>query len=663
MSFLGEIRRRNVFRVAVAYTAIAWALIQIADIVYPAFELAPWVMQASLVMAAVGFVVTVVLAWIYELTPEGIKRTEDAPAGQRTPRLAGRKLDFVIIGVLVLGLAFVVVDQYVIEEGISSARRSIAVLPFENRSSEEEDEYFAGGMHDELLTRLAKIGSLKVISRTSVLEYRDSPKNMRQIGEELGVATILEGGVQRAGDDIRINVQLIDAQTDEHIWAEVYDRELTAANIFAIQREMAFSIAGTLQATLLPEEVARLNDVPTNNMRAWNFYLSGNDYYNRPNDRANQPLAVQQYERAVAEDPGFALAWAGLSGAHSSIYLYGVDASESRLELARNAVERALELGPNLPEAHLAYARYHARNRDLGAALEEFAIAEQGLSGTPGIFQQQALIQRRLGDIDGSVANIERALELDPRNTDTLYQQVVNFMGTGRYAEAREYLDRMLEIAPELVLVRWHQVRISILENGDVTQARAAARRVPGAVEFGYSAALYDRDYETALEYLDKWNTEIVSAANSFSPIASYRGVIHRLAGNADLAVEGFTTARAQIESALESNPNDARIVLALGEALVGIGEVEEGLRTANRAMEILPVSRDAVTGAAITVQAVVRVFAPAGDFDAVIQHLDAYLSGPFAFWSIEGLLPDPRLDGVRDDPRFQALVETYRRQ
>ena len=426
---------------------------------------------------------------------------------------------------------------------------------------------------------------------------------------------------------------------------------------------MAFSIAGTLQATLLPEEVARLNDVPTNNMRAWNFYLSGNDYYNRPNDRASQPLAVQQYERAVAEDPSFALAWAGLSGAHSSIYLYGVDPSESRLELARNAVERALELDPNLPEAHLAYARYHARTRDLGAALEEFAIAEQGLSGTPEIFQQQALIQRRLGDIDGSVANIERALELDPRNTDTLYQQVVNFMGTGRYAEAREYLGRMLEITPDSVVARYMQVRISILGNGDVTQARAAARRLPGAAELGYSAALYDRDYETALEYLDKWNTEIFSAANSFSPIASYRGVIHRLAGNAELAVEGFTTARAQIESALGSNPNDARIILALGEALVGIGEVEEGLRTANRAMEILPVSRDAVTGGHIVVDSVLRVFAPAGDFDAVTQHLDAYLSGPFAFWSIEGLLPDPRLDGVRDDPRFQALVEKYRRQ
>jgi len=472
--------------------------------------------------------------------------------------------------------------------------------------------------------------------------------------------------VQRVGDDIRINVQLIDAQTDEHIWAEVYDRELSAANIFAIQREMAFSIAETLEATLLPAEVVRLNDVPTSNTRAWNFYVSGNDYYNRPDDRANQPFAVQQYERAVAEDPNFAVAWAALSGAHSSMYFYGVDASESRLERARNAVERALELDPNLPEAHLAYARYHLRVRDLGAALEEFAIAEQGLSGTPDIFQQQALIQRRLGDIDGSVANIERAIELDPRNTDTLYQQVVNFIGTGRYSEGREYLDRILEITPDSPLVRGLQVLIPYMESGDVTVARTVAQRsppVPSRHSLGYLAALYERDYQTALGYLDDWDVEIDSSVNQFSPKASYSGIIHRLAGDLESAAEAFATARAQIEGALETNPNDARIVLALGEALVGLGEFEQGIRLGHRAMEILPASRDAVTGAIITLHAAVRIFAPAGDSDAVIQNLDAYFAGSFGFMAIEGVLPDPRLDGVRDDPRFQALVEKYRRQ
>lgn len=368
-SVWAELKRRNVVKVAVAYTIVAWLMIEVASTILPIFEVPPWLLQAFTLFIILGFPVALVFAWAFELTPEGIKKETDVDRSESITERTGRKLDFVIIGLLLAAVLFLIVDNYVLidmaeqrtetasahsDEAVTVTGRSIAVLPFQNLSTDPENATFADGIHDDLLTQLAKISSLKVISRTSVLEYRNSPKNMRQIGQELGVATILEGGVRRAGDTIRFNVQLIDAETDGHLWVETYDRQLTAENVFAIQREMATSIAEALQTTLSPAETARLAEVPTQNLEAYNFYLSGNDYIKRPDNLTAYSLAAQQYQRAVVEDPDFALAWAALARSHAGVYFFRVDASDSRREAARQAIERAFSLDANLPEAHLA---------------------------------------------------------------------------------------------------------------------------------------------------------------------------------------------------------------------------------------------------------------------------------------------------------------------
>ena len=288
-----ELSRRNVFKVAVAYGIVAWLLVQIIVSVEAPLNLPDWTDTLIIILLAVGFVVALLLAWAYELTPEGVKKTKSVPLAESISRVTGRKLDFAIIGLLLLAVGFMFVDNYVLEEPAETPaaaavqepaapdqaaavadRLSIAALPFENESAAEENaEFFANGIHDEVLIRLAKIGALKVMSRTSVMEYRETNKSMREIGEELGVATLLEGRVQRAGDMVRINVALIDAATDENIWAEIYNRELTAENIFAIQAEMAISIAAALEQTLSPEQTAQLNERPTESTRAYEVCL------------------------------------------------------------------------------------------------------------------------------------------------------------------------------------------------------------------------------------------------------------------------------------------------------------------------------------------------------------------------------------------------------
>lgn len=681
-SIWAELKRRNVVRIAVAYAVVAWLLIEVAATILPIFEAPQWLLQAFTLFVILGFPVALVLAWAYELTPEGVKREKNVDRSQSITPRTGRKLDFVIIGLLAVTVVFLIVDNYVFTgtyeqraesaasqsvEVAAASDRSIAVLPFENLSPDAENAFFADGIHDDLLTQLAKISTLKVISRTSVLEYRDRRKNMRQIGQELGVATILDGGVRRAGDTIRFNARLIDAETDAHLWADSYDRQLTAENVFAIQREMATAIADALQATLSPEESARLAEVPTQNLSAYNFYLSGNDYIRRPDNLTAYSLAAQQYRRALDEDPDFALAWAALARAHSGVYFFRVDPSDSRREAAREAIERAFMLDPELPEAHLAmgYYRYHVF-RDYPAALEEFAIAAAGMPGNSTVYLAQAYIYRRLGEFERSAASLERAIELDPRNLEQLWIQSYNYRMLRNYADAERYLDRALEIAPDNVDAWVSRVQIPVFRDGDVTLARSAAANPPFNLGdwrqwFGWLAALYARDYETALDYLDDWEIEVFNTIDAFSPTASHYGITYRLAGRPDQAEEQFRLAKAQIEAALVKDPEDPRLLVALGEVLAGLGEHDVAIDAARKAMALLPKSQDALSGSEIQINAIVRVLAPAGEAGTAIELLDDYLAAPGQF-CIEGLLPDPRLDPIRDDPRFVALVEKYQR-
>ena len=488
---------------------------------------------------------------------------------------------------------------------------------------------------------------------------------MREIGEELDVATILEGDVQRAGDAVRINVQLIDAETDEHLWAEIYQRQLTAENMFAIQNEMATAIASALQATLSPQEIARLEEVPTRNTRAYELYLSALE---EVQDVARR---TELYGQAVAFDPQFALAWAGLSSAHGLMRNVLYDRTESRLSASLAAVQRALELDPDLPEAHLAMANYHynERNsvRDYELALNELAIAEQGmpLDATPLNLRSQ--IFRRLGQWEQAEETIAQAFVLDPRNVRQQYNRGQNYHAVRDYAQADQYFARALELNPEFGQACAWRSQIPWHRDGDVTDMKAAYENPPfdlGDERYwlGWNAAIYERDYPKALMVLEGWESDEFTDQYTYALKTSLHGVTYQLAGQLGQAEVQFQSARGELEELLEGGIEDSRIYISLGEAMAALGEREGAISSARQAMEITPTSVDKFWGPIFQLDAVVRVFIPAGDYEAAIEELTRYFSSP-GRWSIEGLARDPRLDPISDDPRFIALVEKYRRQ
>jgi len=459
-SVWGELKRRNVVRVAIAYAIVSWLLLQVADVILDNIESTTWVFQATLLLLIIGFPVAIIFAWAFELTPEGLKKEKDVGRSESVTHLTGRKLDFVIIGVLSIAVVVFAVERFAsVEQTPSSSlstddRRSIAVLPLDNLSPDPENAFFADGIHDDLLTQLAKIGSLKVVSRTSVLEYRDSPKNMREIGRELGVATLLEGGVRRVGNSVRINVQLIDAKTDEHLWAETYDRELTAENIFAIQREIATSIAGELQVTLSRDEVARIGLLPTQSTIAYDLYVRGRFFWSQRTEEGFN-RALEYLNQAIEEDPNFALAYAGVA----SIYvlmgheLFSWSHPKDSYPKAQAAARRALELDDTLAEAHSvlgdALLRY---DWDFISADREHqrAIALNPNYGTGHQWYSHYLLP--MGREKESLAHSLRALELDPLNLIINLHLGWHYFYVGEYELAIEQLQQTLELSPNFVV-------------------------------------------------------------------------------------------------------------------------------------------------------------------------------------------------------------------
>src|ERR1700756_3133268 len=442
--FFEEVQRRKVYRVAAAYIIAAGFIIQIGSAVFPAWELPNWAFRLVVVLLLIGFPIALILAWAYDVTPQGI-RTTPTPT---TPGSHRRRNVIMLIGI---GVIISAGAGFFLLPGVSARKidKSIAVLPFQNLSDEKENAYFADGIQDDILTNLSKIGDLKVISRMSVMSYRgDGARNAREIGKALGVAALLEGSVRRAGNRVRVNVQLINANNDEHIWAEDYDRDLT--DVFAIQTDLAQKIASSLQAKLSANEKERLDRRPTQNSDAYLLFIQAHDYANRPDHFRDTSLKAEDlFQQAIKLDPKFAAAFAGLSMVQSWIY-HSFDPLPARREKARTAANEALRLQPDLPEAHLALGfSYYYGDRDYERALAEFEIAKRGLPNEAQAYMAIGAIQRRQGRWVESTANLEKAAELDPKNSLVLLNLGYNYMATRNFEAADKIFDRGIEAAPE----------------------------------------------------------------------------------------------------------------------------------------------------------------------------------------------------------------------
>jgi len=441
----------------------AWLLIQVTETIFPLFGFGDTPARLVVIVLAIGFIPSLVLSWVFEITPEGLKKDADVDSDKSIIQTTGRKLDRIILVVLALALGYFAFDKFVLDpvedeqiaesarqEGLTAAltksfgNRSIAVLPFENRSNREEDQFFTDGIHDDLLTTIAKIGSMKVISRTSVMEYKDTIKKIPQIAQELGVANILEGGIQRSGNLVRINVQLIDAATDEHLWAEIYNRELTAENLFAVQSEITRIIADALQAELSTDEQERIDARPTDNLLAYDAYMRGRQLMATRNS-ADLILAIEEFNKATSLDPLFALAWVGVADSNMS-----GNRSGDRLGIVEQAVKNALAIDSDLGEAYASLARIHAYYERKGEAETAFkkaielspnyATAYHRYSSFLGIYPLRMQEQ---------VALARKAAELDPRSSSMSLNLGQKYLNQGLYTLAEGQFKKVIELDPD----------------------------------------------------------------------------------------------------------------------------------------------------------------------------------------------------------------------
>src|SRR5881296_2269264 len=453
-NFFTELKRRNVYKVAVAYAVAGWALSQGIAQVFPVFDVPNWVIRSIVVLIIIGLPIALVLAWMFEITPQGIKRTEIADA---MPGTAGQKkhtwIYVVVIGGLVsIGLFFLgrySAGSRAVSTG-SISNKSIAVLPFDNLSRDPDNAYFAEGVQDEILTRLAKVADLKVISRTSTQHFKSAPANLPEIAKQLGVAHILEGSVQKSGEQVRVNVQLIKAANDSHLWADTFDRKLT--DIFSVESDVAKAVADQLRAKLTGQEEQVIAAKPTDNPEAYDAYLRGLAYTLKTSNSPANTLAAQKYLReAVRLDPKFALAWALLSYVDALGYRStDLQPTVALREEARQAAETALTLQPNLGEAVLAKGYYHnSCLRDYDTAVRYFEQARQLLPNSSRIPESLAYVARRKGQWDRSESYFNEAERLDPRNVNLLFQHALCYRALRRFPEVLRKLDQVPDITPD----------------------------------------------------------------------------------------------------------------------------------------------------------------------------------------------------------------------
>jgi len=696
--FFAELKRRHVWRVAVAYAIAGWLVVQIATQVFPFFDIPNWAVRLVVIAIAIGFPLALAFAWVYELTPEGIRRTEPAESPGARPehehRSTGQKLNIIIVVVLVFAVAFLGWRLYALRQSsttqaasvaLASAAtaapapsaqaapsvpaKSIAVLPFENLSNDKDNEYFVAGMQDLILTKLADIGDLKVISRTSTMQYGSRPASLKDIGQQLGVARILEGSVQKSGNQVLINVQLIDAGSDSHLWAQAYTRTLD--NVFGVEGEVAGQIATALNAKLSPAQSAQLAVAPTTNKVALDLYLRAEFLANKGNinyDSSQFRPAIPLYRQAIEQDPGFALAYARVSWVESALAWFGgggLDVKQLNVD-ARNDAEQALKLAPEVSASQLAlgYSDYYGRG-DYAGALKAFAATLALKPNDAGALAAQGYVQRRQGRFDDSIASLQKAFALDPRNSALVYEVGSTCMLANRFPEAHEWFQRALTIDPDNRNAKTYDANAIAYGTGDIPRALKAMQGDDPFLKLQRVNLLtYERQFGEALALLGS----VPDTPDNFPPALNgpktqQQASLYRLMGDETHARPLFAQSLPVLRSQLPmlAGINVATQWELIGYAQIGSGQTAAGLDAISKSLQVLDNIHDQVYGPGIMLT-VAQYYAQARRPDLAVPMLAKALPAPGIGnqYAPPLLWLDPMWDPIRPDPGFQALLTQY---
>ena len=667
-SFFSELKRRNVYKVAITYAVVAWLLVQVGSILFPTFEVPSWVMKVYVTAIAVGFPVALVMAWAFELTPQGLKRTEVADAAQEHSARGGWIAVIVITTALSLGLFLLgryTASQAAPRERGVATQRSVAVLPFENLSDDKSNAYFATGIQDEILTRLARLNELKVISRTSTAQYQSKPANPGEIGKQLGVAHLLEGSVQKVGEQVRLNVQLINAQNDAHVWADTYDRKLT--DIFAVETEIAKSIAEQLQARLTGHEQEALALKPTSNPEAYDAYLRGLAAESE-SLLTVYPFqkAISFYKRAIKLDPDFAIAWARLSRMYSLLY----GSFGDRLGDAKGALERAQALQPNAPETLLALGYYQNDElREYEHARKTFLRVATLLPGNSEVPASLASIARRQGQWDKVTDYSEQALVLDPRNPELLVRVAFNYGDQRQFEIARSFLDRALQIRPDDVETKaakaaMYQAQDKLTEADKYLAEVNALTPSYEAVGAKVTQLRLERKNDEAVQLLKTRIGQFEFGSYIEEAVFGYfLAFAQHVAGNKAAAQATAAQTRDRLVQLTREQPDNDWLAVILSQTYAIAGDKNAAWKEAERVKRITSSLADVAVGPfADENMAVVATLS--GEKSRAIELLSHLARISYSGWlygypvTPAALRLDPIWDPLRGDPAFQKLCQ-----
>jgi TolB-like protein/Flp pilus assembly protein TadD len=673
-SFFSELKRRNVYKVAITYALVAWLLVQVGSILLPTFEVPAWVMKVFVTAVAAGFPIALVMAWAFELTPQGIKRTEAANAAQEHSASGGWIAIIVITAALSLGLFLpgrYTANHAAPRQNASPARteaatqKSVAVLPFENLSEDKSNAYFATGIQDEILTRLAKLNELKVISRTSAAQYQSKPGNPGEIAKQLGVAHLLEGSVQKVGEQVRVNVQLINAQNDAHIWADTYDRKLT--DIFAVETEIAKSIAEQLQAKLTGHEQEALALKPTSNPQAYDAYLRGLTAESE-SLLSVYPLqkAISFYKRAVKFDPDFAIAWARLSRMYSLLYSSFGD----RLGDAKGALERAQALQPNAPETLLALAYYQNDElREYEHARETFLRVAKLLPGNSEVPASLASIARREGQWNKVTDYSKQALMLDPRNPELLVRVAFNYGDQRQFEMARSLLDRALQIRSDDVEIKaakaaMYQAQDKLTEADKYLAEVNALTPSYEAVGAKVTQLRLERKNDEAVQLLKtrvgqfQFDSEVEEAVFGY-----FLALAQHVAGDNVAAQATAAQTRDRLVRLTREQPDNDWLAVILSQIYAISGDKDAAWKEADRVKRITSSLADVAVGP-FADENIAVVATLSGEKSRAIELLSHLAHISYSGWlygypvTPAALRLDPIWDPLRGDPAFRKLCQ-----
>ena len=673
-SFFSELKRRNVYKVAVAYAVVGWVIAQIATQIFPFLEIPNWIVRLVIVLIAIGFPIALVIAWAFEATPQGIKHTEDVDPAAASPAPKKNAWIYVVVIGAAISIGLFFVGRYSAPKGGSApelSAKSIAVLPFESLSDDKANAYFATGIQDEILARLSQIADLKVISKTSTQQYKSAPANLREIAHQLGVAHILEGSVQKANDQVRVTVQLINASSDAHLWASTYDRKLT--DIFGVESEIAKSIADSLQAKLTGREEQTLAVKPTTNPEAYDAYLRGvaAEGQGLHSVYAGE-TAVGFYEQAVRLDPAFALAWSRLSRVDFDLYNSPNDPTDARRDAAKRALDMAQKLQPQAPETLLALATYQVVVlRDYELAKTTYRMVGKMLPGSSEVPASLAWIARRQGHWDETVGYYEQALVLDPRNLELLTAAAGNYSDLRKFGAALKLCDRALDIQPNDSALMAFKAGI-YQGQGNLEEAAKLLTNVnaedPSLFVFSTKTIQLrlERNLSESVRLLQtrvsqyRFGAELEKGA-----FTMFLAVAQHVAGERASAKITAQQARKTLEPICKNQPDNDFAATCLSQAYAVLGDKNSALKEAERAIALKPSAEYGASSPGLKENlALVRTII--GDNTEAVSILAPLLEMPYSSGSSLYGTPitpallrlDPTWDPLRKDPAFRKLYE-----